>query len=831
MSQSETDPADATSQKAVSTDGRIYASPSSNARPPPSDPPEFSRGFSSLADDMEQAESAGLFMRRVASSIQDVSKNTDIIDKLLSRVAALESKLDLQSSNGQASSPASTLPPSTTAVTTRRSSQTFSESPLSKARRDSASSAAFSAMSAAPLDFGAMTTASGAAVDPAIMQTLQALQERFDREFDSVRFEISELQGRAVLANQAPETAAAEADLFDQVMLKQKENQRLVQRIEKMETRHHKAARHAKSERATNAKRIRALEEIIQEMVENKGRVRKSRTLGVAAAQQELKQDNKLTRKGSSLVSAASLERHTQDMKNFRGRTKAAVAIQRSYRKRLDRRNWPEIDFRAMIPDDVKDKDSIEIEVDDAVMVDEDADAKKILRKLNGHTNSIVSLQSHINEFSKIMKRDREENRKLHDEMVDYIESCTSLTADMKDTHVKVARLMEGSMSVQAEIVLLQKDCQSIRLTAQEHYDDMEIHRVSHSAASVSAPRIDLIEHKLNAHQQLLDVLGNSVDGSAVQDSVHLANKRHQEVSDKLIHIQKVMQQICDTAEDAQEKAKTVGRRVDDLKSRSTGNLEAGIKSLGVRMSDLFSGHQTLSGSVQHLQRHVHTILDRPKDSEREDKLEAKISLIWRAKADRDEVDRAITRAVNTLLTKLPVDDVGAGDGGPLLATWSCLGCGKKHKEMATAQSEEAHSQSGMLGSKSRVPEVLFGKLKSLGDSSQYSTAQHVPPLAQLSNPAGGMPPINSKAQTARESTKGRQMTAGATGGRGPSGFNPRSTQSPKARKAAEGFTASQPLPHDILSRDTSPISRGMRGSKTLSATSPPNVSSVHYYD
>jgi len=755
-------------------------------------------------------------MRRVASSIQDVNKNTDIIDKLLSRVAALESKLE--SSNGQASSPARTLPPSTTppstaAVTSRRSSRD------SEARRDSASSA--------PLDFSAMTTASGAAMDPAVMRTLQALQERFDSEFNSVRFEISEVQG-LVLVNQAPEeAAAAEADVFDQVMLKQKENQRLCMRIEKMETRHHKAARHAKSERATNAKRIRALEEIIQEMVENKGRVKKSRTLGAAAARQELKHENQLTRTGSSLVTSASLELHTRDMKDFRGRTKAAVTIQRSYRKRLDRRRWPEIDFRAMVPDDAKEKDVIEIEVDDAVMVDEEADAKMILRKLNGHTNSIVSLQSHMNEFSKIMKRDREENRKLHDEMLDYIESCTSLTADMKDTHIKVARLMEGAMTVQAEILLLQKDCQSIRLTAQEHYDDMEIHRVSHAAASVSAPRIDLIEHKLNAHQQLLDVLGNTVDGSAVQDSVHLANKRHQEVSDKLTHIQKVMQQICDTAEDAQEKAKTVGRRVDELKSRSTGNLEASIKSLGTRMSDLFSGHQTLSGSVQHLQRHVHTILDRPKDSEKEDKLEAKISLIWRAKADRDEVDRAITRAVNTLLSKLPDEDGGGGDG-PLLATWSCLGCGKKHKEMSTAQSEEAqHSQSGMVGTKSRVPEVLFGKLKSLSDSGQYSTAQHVPPLAQLSNPAG-MPPINSKAQTARESTKARQMTAGASGGRGPSGFNPRSTQSPKARKAAEGFIATQPLPHDILSPDTS-VSRGMRGSKRLSATSPASVSTVHY--
>merc|ERR1711865_134281 len=149
----------------------------------------------------------------------------------------------------------------------------------------------------------------------------------------------------------------------------------------------------------------------------------------------------------------------------------------------------------------------------------------------------------------------------------------------MKEAHIKIARLMDGHATAQAEIILLQKDCQALRTSAQDHYDDTEIHRPAHGGGNgnVSGPRIEMIESKLSSHQQLLDVLGSSVDGNSVADSVQLANKRHVEVSDKLTHIQKVMQQINDTAEDAQEKSKIVGRRIDDIKSKSTGNLESNI--------------------------------------------------------------------------------------------------------------------------------------------------------------------------------------------------------------------------------------------------------------
>jgi len=826
------------------------------------------------------AENASLFMKNMASAIMAATQKSEVVDLLMARVDALEAQL--ASGIPQPLSAAQTNAPAPAAVVATQPEMQHKQSDVDAAQAElvaaessgnlaavekaraavaaagtiaagtDAHSVQYCAQLQAELvaaessgDLAAVEKAQAAvaaveakqrpqSTGPAVMQTLYALQVRIDREFESLHRDLDSVKDQT----QPVQAAQAGEDVFEQMLTKTQENAFLTQRIVKMETRHHKSARHAASERATNAKRIRALEEIIQEMVQNKGKVTKSRKLGAAAAQEEMAAEEEakssqapLVRK-HSLVSDESLQLHMRDMKDLHSRTAAAVKIQRVYRRHLHARNWPEIDFRAWAPEDETDKDVIEIEVEEATMVTPDADQKTILRKLNTHTNSIVALQSHMNEFSRIMKRDREENRKLHDEMLDYIESSTTFADEMKEAHIKIARLMDGHATAQAEIILLQKDCQALRTSAQDHYDDTEIHRPAHGGggnSNVSGPRIEMIESKLSSHQQLLDVLGSSVDGNSVADSVQLANKRHVEVSDKLTHIQKVMQQINDTAEDAQEKSKIVGRRIDDIKSKSTGNLESNITALGSRVSDLFSGHQTLSGSVQHLQRHVHTMLDRPKDNEEKDKLEAKISLMWRAKADRDEVDRAITRAVNTILKRIPEEEQQGGADGPLLATWSCLGCGKRHKEMGSAHKEMDEALAGgMPGSKTRAPGITFGKLRSAADSS----ANRVPPLALSSptmppNSKGIMPPI--KSQTARDR---RQMTA--TGGRGgPSGFNPKSAPSPKARKMAESFATTQPLP------EREQESTGMRGSKKLSGSggfqsaaipeASPTVSSLHY--
>eukprot|EP00656_Telonema_subtile_P053628 TRINITY_DN7818_c0_g1_i3.p1 TRINITY_DN7818_c0_g1~~TRINITY_DN7818_c0_g1_i3.p1 ORF type:complete len:411 (-),score=140.48 TRINITY_DN7818_c0_g1_i3:74-1306(-) len=367
-----------------------------------------------------------------------------------------------------------------------------------------------------------------------------------------------------------------------------------------------------------------------------------------------------------------------------------------------------------------------------------------------------------------LLEQDRQQAAALRDDMIEY----NVMTEEMQGAHSKFTQVLEAHTALQERLAQLE-------------------------AAGIDAQAPE----------------------AKVQESVALANQLHQQVSSKLSQLQEVVAQVSDIAEDAQTSANRALRgqgpsTPPELRPVSSGGLESKAEELSLKVNDLLNGHQTISGSVLQLQRQIRALLEKPKDTNEgldkakleRDKLETKLSLLWRSKADKDEVDRAISRAVESVVRRAPEEQHGTQ--GPLLATWSCLGCGQRHNGMSTHL--EATAAHKVAGGKPMRADLLFGKLRAAG-AAQGSSPRLAPPLAMSTSQHDTMSMMHPASKLSRRRSEHSRST-------GPSGFSPRTHIPPRGVSSA-----TQPLPPEKPAPQASPreASMGMRGSKKYSATGP----------
>eukprot|EP00658_Telonema_sp_P-2_P006141 TRINITY_DN12335_c0_g1_i2.p1 TRINITY_DN12335_c0_g1~~TRINITY_DN12335_c0_g1_i2.p1 ORF type:complete len:203 (+),score=6.98 TRINITY_DN12335_c0_g1_i2:684-1292(+) len=186
--------------------------------------------------------------------------------------------------------------------------------------------------------------------------------------------------------------------------------------------------------------------------------------------------------------------------------------------------------------------------------------------------------------------------------------------------------------------------------------------------------------------------------------------------------------------------------------------------------------------------------------------------MLWRLKADKDQVDRAISKATDSVLRRLPETPSAAAAQGALISVWKCLGCGKSNSPMKASNSDAGFAHK-LTSGKTLKPDLLFGKLRSGSVvrqdsvSSIYSTSGGCadvvasPPLP----PAYGS---SSEASLHSRPSKLSPKRGPKSRDAGPAGFSPRVYRQLSSRSDLQ-----PQISHDL----DSSVSPGMRGSRKFS--------------
>jgi len=274
------------------------------------------------------------------------------------------------------------------------------------------------------------------------------------------------------------------------------------------------------------------------------------------------------------------------------------------------------------------------------------------------------------------------------------------------------------------------------------------------------------------------------------------------ELEDKLLKLSEVLSKASETSEEAHLMASTLKKVHDIEKEKKKGSIEEEVETLRERVADIYAGHQTLSSSVHRVQRSTNELLEKPDTGEELAKIQGKLTLLWKNKADKDEVDRAITRAVDTVMRSIP-EPPGESDGTLIgKRKLQCLSCDRLVSKVSAEEDlrppkpfRQINSDLGRL----RSPELLFGGGLSSASADRHAkfSGLNIPLQTDRLFPYSTL--HQSGANTERDlvgDLRARAPVGSNTGGsahprqqrlaasRGPGGFKPTSTTS--TRRAVE---------------------------------------------
>jgi len=233
--------------------------------------------------------------------------------------------------------------------------------------------------------------------------------------------------------------------------------------------------------------------------------------------------------------------------------------------------------------------------------------------------------------------------------------------------------------------------------------------------------------------------------------------------------------------------ATSMKKTLDAERSQKVGTLEEEVDSLRFKVGEIYSGHHTLSQSVHRLQRSTSDILEKnsaESTGEQLSKISGKLALLWKSKADKDEVDRAITRAVEAVMRTIPPPP-GPQDGTFIgKKSLQCLSCDRSVTKVGVGDPNPAPNAME-LTQRIRSPELLFGGALSKSERRTEYSGLEIAPQTERVFPYSGLK--QNKANKERDlvgdlGARGHTMPRHKNGTprqlrlqaqRGPGGFKP----------------------------------------------------------
>jgi len=257
-------------------------------------------------------------------------------------------------------------------------------------------------------------------------------------------------------------------------------------------------------------------------------------------------------------------------------------------------------------------------------------------------------------------------------------------------------------------------------------------------------------------------------------------------IEDKIAKLHEVLEKTTCSADTALSLVSNIKRTLDAERKSKEGSLEEEVDSLRFKMQEVFSGHHTLSQSVQRMQRSLSEVVDTnaaQSTAETLSQVQGKLALLWKNKADKDEVDRAITRAVEAVMHSIP-QPPGQHDGSFITkSSMQCLSCERKVSKVGL--DDEIHSGKLEHTQPVRSPELLFGGglLRHTSNRKANYSGLDIPPQTERMFPYSGMQRGTTRdlvgdaasrhgGHTSRSLSTPRNARLGAAA-RGPGGFKP----------------------------------------------------------